>query len=69
MGVCGWGGDDGGGVDGGWGVDGGGGGSPCHMLIIKIRLPASALLDYLLCPPGPGAPAAIGQGCPRAWRA
>ena len=27
---------------------------------IKIRRPASALLDKLLCPPGPGSPAAAG---------
>ena len=28
--------------------------------IIIIRRPASALLDKLLCPPGPGGPAAAG---------
>ena len=28
--------------------------------VIKIRRPASALLDKLLCPPGPGGPAATG---------
>ena len=38
-------------------------------MVSNKRMPASALLDYILCPTGPGAPTAIGQGCPRAWRA
>ena len=33
----------------------------CHLTgNIIIRRPASALLDKLLCPPGPGGPAAAG---------
>ena len=33
--------------------------SKCRLGII-IRRPTSALLDKLLCPPGPGGPAATG---------
>ena len=40
-----------------------------YRLRTIIRRPASALLDKLLCPPGPGGPAAAGLGTPRAWRA
>ena len=34
------------------------------MVAFIIRRPASALLDKLLCPPGPGGPAAQAKGPP-----